>query len=136
MRGVRIVLVLAAATALVAAQGRAPDWPAVDAETMRHFQAIVQIDSANPPGNETRVAEYVKRVLDDAGVSTVLAAEDPGRANVIARIKSRAVNPGRPILMLGHSDTMKVHPAKWTYPPFSATRAGGYVYGRGTIDDK
>jgi len=26
--------------------------------------------------------------------------------------------------------------SKWTFPPFSATRSGGYVYGRGTIDDK
>ena len=31
---------------------------------------------------------------------------------------------------------MNVDPAKWTFPPFSATRDGGYVYGRGTVDDK
>ena len=34
------------------------------------------------------------------------------------------------------SDTVKVDPSKWTFPPFSATRNGGYVYGRGTLDDK
>ena len=27
-------------------------------------------------------------------------------------------------------------PAKWTFAPFSATRDGGYVYGRGTLDDR
>ena len=37
---------------------------------------------------------------------------------------------------MGHSDTVKIDPAKWTFPPFSATRNGGYVYGRGTLDDK
>ena len=37
---------------------------------------------------------------------------------------------------MGHTDTVNVDPAKWTYPPFSATRNGGYVYGRGTVDDK
>ena len=26
--------------------------------------------------------------------------------------------------------------SKWKFPPFSATRDGGYVYGRGTVDDK
>ena len=26
--------------------------------------------------------------------------------------------------------------AKWKFPPFSATRDGGYVYARGTVDDK
>jgi acetylornithine deacetylase/succinyl-diaminopimelate desuccinylase-like protein len=37
---------------------------------------------------------------------------------------------------MGHTDTVNVDPAKWTFPPFSATRNGGYVYGRGTVDDK
>ena len=41
----------------------------------------------------------------------------------------------RPLLMMGHTDTVNVDPAKWTFPPFSATRDGGYVYGRGTVDD-
>ena len=27
-------------------------------------------------------------------------------------------------------------PAKWKFPPFGATRDGGYVYGRGAVDDK
>jgi acetylornithine deacetylase/succinyl-diaminopimelate desuccinylase-like protein len=42
----------------------------------------------------------------------------------------------RPLLILGHTDTVSVDAAKWKFPPFSATRDGGYVYGRGTIDDK
>jgi acetylornithine deacetylase/succinyl-diaminopimelate desuccinylase-like protein len=37
---------------------------------------------------------------------------------------------------MGHSDVVTVDEAKWKFPPFSATRDGGYVYGRGTIDDK
>ena len=37
---------------------------------------------------------------------------------------------------MGHTDTVNVDPAKWTFPPFSAARDGGYIYGRGTIDDK
>ncbi|MEO8451946.1 MAG: M20/M25/M40 family metallo-hydrolase [Gemmatimonadota bacterium] len=31
---------------------------------------------------------------------------------------------------------MPVDLTKWTFPPFSGTRNGGYVYGRGAIDDK
>jgi acetylornithine deacetylase/succinyl-diaminopimelate desuccinylase-like protein len=42
----------------------------------------------------------------------------------------------RPLLLMGHTDVVRVDPKKWTFPPFSATRDGGYVYGRGTIDDK
>ena len=36
---------------------------------------------------------------------------------------------------MGHTDVVTVDPAKWTFPPFSATRDGGYVYGRGSLDD-
>jgi acetylornithine deacetylase/succinyl-diaminopimelate desuccinylase-like protein len=39
-------------------------------------------------------------------------------------------------LILGHTDVVTVDPAKWTQPPFGAVRDGGYVYGRGTVDDK
>ena len=37
---------------------------------------------------------------------------------------------------MAHTDTVNVDPKKWTFPPFSATRDGGYVYGRGVVDNK
>jgi acetylornithine deacetylase/succinyl-diaminopimelate desuccinylase-like protein len=37
---------------------------------------------------------------------------------------------------MAHTDTVNVDPKKWTFPPFSATRDGGYVYGRGAVDNK
>jgi acetylornithine deacetylase/succinyl-diaminopimelate desuccinylase-like protein len=114
--------------------GQAPEWNKINDETMRHFQALVRIDSTDPPGNETRVAEYVKKVLEAEGIPATLVAKDPARANVIARLKGNGSR--RPLLIMGHSDTVKVDAAKWTFPPFSATRNGGYVYGRGTLDDK
>ena len=101
---------------------------------MRHFQALVRIDSTDPPGNETKVVEYVKKVLDTEGIAVTLAAKDPARANLIARLKGNGSK--RPLLIMGHSDTVRIDAAKWTFPPFSATRQGGYVYGRGTLDDK
>jgi len=101
---------------------------------MRHFQALVQIDSSDPPGNETRVAEYVKKTLEADGIQVMMVAQDPARANIIARLKGNGSK--RPLLIMGHSDVVRVDPTKWTFPPFSATRQGGYVYGRGTLDDK
>jgi len=101
---------------------------------MRHFQALVRIDSTDPPGNETRVAEYVKQTLEAEGIPVMMAAKNPARANIIARLKGNGSK--RPLLIMGHSDTVRVDPAKWVFPPFSATRDGGYVYGRGTLDDK
>ncbi len=122
------------ATTLAHAQTKAPNWPAINDEAMRHFQALVQIDTTDPPGNETKVVEYIKKVLEADGIPVTVAAKDPARANLIARLKGNGTK--RPLLIMGHSDTVKVDPTKWTFPPFSATRNGGYVYGRGTLDDK
>src|SRR5271165_7590697 len=127
-------LLLLAFFAASATFAQPPDWSKLNPETLRHFQVLVQIDSTDPPGNETKVAEYVKKILEADGIPAVLAAQDPARANVIARLKGNGSK--RPLMIMGHSDTVRVDAAKWTFPPFSAARQGGYVYGRGTLDDK
>jgi acetylornithine deacetylase/succinyl-diaminopimelate desuccinylase-like protein len=132
MRNLFVFAVLA--LGLLPAGAQTPDWSKINDEAMRHFQALVQIDSSDPPGNETRVAEYVKKVLEADGIPVMMVAKDPARANIIARLKGNGSK--RPLLIMGHSDVVKVDPTKWTFPPFSATRNGGYVYGRGTLDDK
>ncbi len=126
------VIALLAGTLPVGAQ--TPDWSKINDEAMRHFQALVQIDSSDPPGNETHVAEYVRKTLEAEGISVMLVAKDPARANIIARLKGNGSK--RPLLIMGHSDVVRVDPAKWPFPPVSATRQGGNVSGRGTLDDK
>lgn len=61
-------------------------------------------------------------------------ALEPNRPNVIARLKGNGSK--RPLLIMAHTDVVNTDAAKWTHPPFSATREGGYVYGRGAVDDK
>src|SRR5437899_5136911 len=44
-----------------------------------------------------------------------------------------------PVVLLAHQDVVPVEPGtegKWTEPPFGGTIAGGYVWGRGALDDK
>ena len=128
---------LSVAQASLQAQPRpvpTPDWKKVEQETLEHFQAILRIDTANPPGNETAVVDYVEQVLRREGIATERFALEPGRANLVARVKGTGRK--RPFLIMGHTDVVSVDPAKWTYPPFSATRADGYIYGRGSLDDK
>src|SRR6266700_6395997 len=110
------------------------DWNKTGEEGMRHFQSLVQIDSTGAPGTEAKVAEYVKKTLEAEGIPVTLVAKDPARPNVIARLKGNGSK--KPLLIMGHSDTVKIDLSKWTFPPFSATRSGGYVYGRGTLGDK
>lgn len=47
--------------------------------------------------------------------------------------------PDRPLLLLSHSDVVPVARDEldaWTHPPFEGVVADGYVWGRGTLDDK
>jgi acetylornithine deacetylase/succinyl-diaminopimelate desuccinylase-like protein len=111
-----------------------PDWPKVNAETLKHYTAVVQMDTTDPPGNEIKVVEYVKGVLEAEGIPVVTSAHEPNRPNLIARLKGNGSK--KPLLIMGHTDTVKVDAAKWIFPPFSAARDGGYIYGRGTLDDK
>lgn len=44
-----------------------------------------------------------------------------------------------PVVLMGHLDVVPVVPGtegRWTHPPFSGDVADGYVWGRGTLDDK
>jgi acetylornithine deacetylase/succinyl-diaminopimelate desuccinylase-like protein len=130
-----LLLALLAGTAALAAQAPGNiDWPRVETETMEHFQSVLRFDTSDPPGNERPAAEYVKQVLEREGIATKVFELEPNRLNIVARLKGSGKK--RPLLLMGHTDTVNVDPAKWTFPPFSATRNGGYVYGRGTVDDK
>jgi acetylornithine deacetylase/succinyl-diaminopimelate desuccinylase-like protein len=110
------------------------DWDAVGSEVIDHLVELVKIRSVNPPGNETEVAEYVKAVLAAEGIESALYALDPARANLVARLPGNGTK--RPILIMGHTDVVGVQPENWTADAFSGIREQGYVYGRGTLDDK
>lgn len=111
-----------------------PDWARLETETMQHFQALLRLDTSNPPGHEKLAADYLKQVLERENIPAQLFALEPDRPNLVARLKGT----GRrlPLLVMGHTDVVTVDPKKWTFPPFSATRDGGYVYGRGSLDDR
>ena len=131
--------IVATAAAMVGIRASAqspsgPDWTKLQDETLRHFQAVVRLDTQNPPGNEYLVTDYVKSVLEKEGIPVEIFASDPKRPNLVARLKGSGRK--QPLLYMGHSDVVTVDPKKWTFPPFSATRDGGYIYGRGSLDDK
>jgi len=139
MRRLVLVSLVVFAAGAVSAQGPAAiDWAAVDAETLKHFQAIVQIDSTDPPttppGVEKPVVDYIRAVLEKEGIATETIALDPNRPNLVARLKGSGKK--RPLLLMAHTDTVNIDVKKWTHPPFSALRQDGYIYGRGTVDDK
>jgi acetylornithine deacetylase/succinyl-diaminopimelate desuccinylase-like protein len=125
---------LAFASGAVAQSVSQPGSAAIDAETLRHFQALVRMDTTDPPGNEKPAADYLVQVLEREGIPVQVFAREAHRPNVVARLRGNGAK--RPLLIMGHTDVVNVDPAKWQHPPFSAARDSGHVYGRGTVDDK
>ena len=95
---------------------------------------LIRLDTTNPPGNETRVAEYLKKVCDSQGINGQMVGGDPERLNFVARL------PGsgelKPLLMMAHSDVVPADRAQWTVDPFAAEVRDGFIWGRGAEDDK
>ena len=116
------------------AQVSGPDWSALEEETLKHFRTLLQFDTSDPPGRELPAAEYIYDVLRAEGIDVEMLATDSARPNVVARIQGNGSK--RPLLLMAHTDVVNVDPEKWQFPPFSATVDGGYVYGRGAVDDK
>jgi acetylornithine deacetylase/succinyl-diaminopimelate desuccinylase-like protein len=118
----------------VLAQPPAVDWNRQKAEILRHYRSLVQIDTSNPPGNETKAVEYLKKVFESEGIPAKVFALDPARANLVARIRGNGKK--RPILLMAHTDVVGVQREKWPVDPFAAVLKDGYIWGRGTSDDK
>jgi acetylornithine deacetylase/succinyl-diaminopimelate desuccinylase-like protein len=121
-------------------QAQTIDWTKTEAETLEHFSKLIQINSTDPGGSEEPVINYLKSVFDKEGIeSKIFQIEnfaDPNikRPNIVARLKGSGKK--KPILIVGHADTVNIDPKKWKHGPFSAHREDGYIYGRGTVDDK
>src|ERR1700722_19103045 len=125
-----VALVLVLAVLGVAADDNRP----LGERTRQYLTDLVRIDTSNPPGNETKVAEYLKQVADAHGIPAELQGGDPKRMHFIARLKG--TGKGRPLLLMAHSDVVPVERSQWTSDPFGAQLKDGYIYGRGTQDDK
>jgi acetylornithine deacetylase/succinyl-diaminopimelate desuccinylase-like protein len=103
-------------------------------EAVQFLTDLVKIDTSNPPGNEVKAANYIKSVLDKEGIPSEIFESAPGRGNLVARIKGNGSK--RPLMLMGHLDVVGVERDKWTVDPFAAIVKDGYLYGRGSHDDK
>ncbi|HXM43426.1 MAG TPA: M20/M25/M40 family metallo-hydrolase [Bryobacteraceae bacterium] len=128
------LLLLLCPLAAFGAEPHPVHWHRLNAETLRHYTALLRIDTSNPPGNETAAAKYLAGVLDREGITAKLLSLDPARANLVARIQGNG--SARPIAILGHTDVVPAQRSKWSVDPFGALRKNGYIYARGAVDDK
>lgn len=106
-------------------------------EAIIWLQDLIRINTSNPPGNEIVAAKYIADVLKKEGIPSEIFESTPGRGFLVARLSATAMpNPSRALLLMAHLDVVGVDKSKWSVDPFGAVMKDGYMYGRGTIDDK
>ncbi len=106
----------------------------VERETSELLSRLIQIDTSNPPGNETAVAEFMAAWFAEAGLHGEIVGEPDHRRSFVLRLPGS--RPGPSLLFLAHEDVVPADPAEWQVPPFSGLIKDGYVWGRGAVDIK
>src|SRR6202162_5443779 len=149
-RGGRVLLLMLLAALLSAAQARAQSArpaaatpaapvnpPQLETDAILWLQALIRINTTNPPGNELAAAKYIASILEKDGIHSETFESTPGRGFLVARLSSSAMpDPSKALLLMGHLDVVGVDKTKWTVDPFGGVIKDNYLYGRGSIDDK
>jgi acetylornithine deacetylase/succinyl-diaminopimelate desuccinylase-like protein len=119
-----------------------PD-PARDAqETVDLLRELLRFDTINPPqpgsgkknADETALLRHVKGVLAADGIDSEIYEREPGRGNLVARVKGNGAK--RPLLLMAHVDVVNVDRSQWEVDPLAGEIRDGFLWGRGALDDK
>lgn len=97
------------------------------------LQDLIKIDSQNPPGDESRIAGFVKDYLLKLGIKVKIYEFKSKRSNVVAILEG--MNKERSLLITPHLDTVPAG-ASWKLPPFVGKISGQRIYGLGATDCK
>jgi acetylornithine deacetylase/succinyl-diaminopimelate desuccinylase-like protein len=104
------------------------------AEAVELLSQLIRIDTVNPPGNEGPAQDVIADLLTGAGFECELLEAEPGRPNLIARLRGDADGPV--LCFLSHVDTVPANPDEWSFDPWSGEVRDGFVLGRGGQDMK
>ena len=111
-----------------------PEPAELERRTVDLLRRLIQFDTVNPPGREEAAQRHLCEVLEAAGFECELLASEPGRPNLVARMRGSSDGPG--LCYLGHVDTVLADAGDWSVDPWSGELRDGFVWGRGAIDMK
>jgi acetylornithine deacetylase/succinyl-diaminopimelate desuccinylase-like protein len=128
----------ALALVLLAAASQTPP-AAADLNLARAvLKELVELDTSQSAGETTSAAEAVAARLRAAGVPAAdvqVVGPTAHKKNLVARL--HGAGRRRPLLLLAHLDVVDARRADWsTTDPFKLVERDGWLYGRGTQDDK
>jgi acetylornithine deacetylase/succinyl-diaminopimelate desuccinylase-like protein len=128
-----IALTLVASVTVASAQPQTAE----EREFRQIYQELVEINTTDSVGDNTRAAEAMAARLRAAGFpesDVQVLAPHPKKGNLVARL--RGTGARKPLLLLAHLDVVEARREDWSTDPFKLVEKDGYFYGRGTIDDK
>ncbi len=108
--------------------------PSHGVEAQELLSRLIRFNTVNPPGQERAAQEYLADHLAAVGFDCELIGAEPGRPNLVARLRGEGAGPT--LCFLGHVDTVLADAGEWTHDPWSGVLEGGFLWGRGALDMK
>ncbi len=96
-------------------------------------QDLIRIDSQNPPGDEAKIALFVKNYLKALGLKVKIFEFEKKRANILAYLEGK--DKERSLLVTPHLDTVPAG-KNWKVSPFAGKIFKNRLYGLGATDCK
>ena len=130
-----IATALVATPAMASAQAR-PD----QQQFFGLYKELVETNTTLSSGSCTQAAAQIGARLKAAGFAdadlTYFSVPDhPKEGGLVAVLKGSDTQV-KPMLLMAHLDVVEAKREDWVRDPFKLIEEGGYLYGRGTVDDK
>ena len=126
---------LALAVALLAAAS-ADAKPADTEAAKKILKDSVAIPTVLGRGKVPELAAYYASVLKAAGYTDADIEIAPMGETATFAATLQGTTKQKPILLLGHMDVVEADPKDWTRDPFVPVEENGYIFGRGSEDNK
>ncbi|MBM0107333.1 M20/M25/M40 family metallo-hydrolase [Steroidobacter sp. S1-65] len=136
-----VSMLIGCAAATFAAGAMAARAPAVDQalhdQALEILQKSIAFKTVDGAGQVPAYAEYLKSVLVDAGFAAADITIEPvaNTATLVARYRGTD-SKKKPLLVIGHMDVVEARREDWERDPFTPVIENGYVFGRGSVDNK
>jgi succinyl-diaminopimelate desuccinylase len=105
----------------------------VSSDLIALTRELISFNTINPPGRERECAQYIAKILEEAGFRVSLFEFEDTRTSLVARSGNE---DELPICFTGHIDTVPLGEAQWKAEPFKGEIDGDKLFGRGSADMK
>ena len=140
---VTVASALAAATLAAPALAQGPQVTAADRALAREIVTeMVGIRTARGQGQVPTLIAAVSRRLKAAGFAdediqaVPLEIDGEKTAGHVVRYRGSGKTARKPVALLAHMDVVDAVPSAWSTDPFKPVVKDGYLYGRGSVDNK